>query len=109
MNSEEINRLRRSLDSAKDYLDARGEASWTDRMTSALNMIDRNDLSFVDDLYSRVAPTCEIESLFITEPKGQQSPMTEDQVNIVNNELADIINELTAALEPFWEKNNKTN
>jgi len=30
--------------------------------------------------------------------------MTEDQANIVNNELADIINELTAALEPFWDR-----
>lgn len=69
MNSEEISRLRRSLDSARDYLDARGETLWAERMTSAPDMISRDDLSFVDDLYLRVAPTCEIENLFITEPK----------------------------------------
>ena len=104
MNSEEINRLRRSLDAARDYLNARGETLWTNRMTSALDMINRNDLSFVDDLYLRVAPTCEIENLFITEPKEQRPPMTEDEANIVNDELADIINELSAALEAFLDR-----
>jgi len=104
MNSAEISRLRRSLNNARDYLNASGESLWTNRMTLALDMIRRNDLSFVNDLYSRVAPTCEIENLFITEPKEQRPPVTEDQANIINNELADIINELSAALEPFVDR-----
>jgi hypothetical protein len=104
MNSEEVSRLRSSLDATRDYLNSRGETLWADRMTLALDMINRNDFSFVGDLYSRVAPTCEIENLFITEPKEQWPPMMEDQANIVNNKLADIINELSSALEPFVDR-----
>ena len=104
MKSEQVNRLRRSLVVTRDYLVTRDETSWAEHMATALDMIDRDDFSFLDDLYSIVAPTCEIEDLFITEPGKQHPPLTEDEANAANNQLADIINELSASLEPFWDR-----
>ena len=78
------------------------------KMLNALEMIKKGDLTFVDDLYSKVADTCEIENLFITDPEKLSPPLTEDEASVRNKHFAEIINELSAALEIFWNrKHNK--
>ena len=104
---EELDRLTAALAAAQDYLTCRGEVAWSERMAAALDLIKRSDLSFVGDLYSRVADTCEIEDLFITDPQEHSPPLTETEANLVNDRFAEVINELSAALRPFWDREHK--
>jgi hypothetical protein len=102
MNDSKINRLLSALEVSRDYLKSRDENKWVEKMEHAIRCIKKDDLSFVDNLYSKVAPTCEIENLFITEPEDQSPPISEEDANRINSEFAEIINELSNSLQPYW-------
>ena len=109
MKMKETERLFAALRVTRDYLAGRNELIWSERMDAALDSLKLQNLSFVDGLYMKVADTGEIEELFITEPEKQNPPLSEDVANEINQKFANIINELSSALQYFWDQKHNHN
>lgn len=70
-------------------------SEWQSEARKAAEKIERNDFSFVESLWVRYAPTCDIDDLFITEYALEQ----EQEVNELNRQLAEAANKLFVLLE----------
>ena len=94
--------LKRALSKAADYFGKRGISDWQSEALNAIDKIENHDLSFVEGLWLKYAPTCEIDELLIIDA----APEDEVQANALNDELAEIANSTFAILDRI--KNEKT-
>ncbi|WKD48219.1 hypothetical protein [Microbulbifer spongiae] len=95
--------LKIALLEAASYFRSRGIPDWELEAQGAANKIKNDDFSFVEDLWIRYAPTCDIDDLLITEYAAED----EERVNKLNTQLAEIANKVFALLERVnCEKHN---
>ncbi|WP_444915930.1 hypothetical protein [Microbulbifer sp. TRSA007] len=87
--------LKIALFEAASYFRSRGIREWELEALGAVNKIERNDFSFLEDLWIKYAPTCDIDDLLVTEYATED----EDKVNKLNTQLAEIANKVFALLE----------
>ena len=95
------NELRNALKAAADYFAQTGNFEWESEARESLNKMENNDLSFVEDLWLKYAPTCDIDDLLITDYEPEDEP----KVNELNEKLAEIANSTFAALEKVKSEN----
>ena len=91
--------LLKELQNAADYFQFRGFTSGNEEVLIAIEKLKLNDYLFVEDMYFRCAPTCDIEKLFITE----YSEEDEAEVEKLNSQLATVINNTYSALSKIYE------
>lgn len=94
--------LKTALNNAAEYFGSRGITDWRSEALKAVQMLENGDLSFVERLWLKYAPTCEIDDLLIIDA----APEDEDKANALNDELAEIANSTFAILDRI--KNEKT-
>ena len=94
--------LKSALSKAADYFGKRGISDWQSEALNAIDKIEDHDFSFVEDLWLKYAPTCDIDDLLIIDA----APEDEDNANALNDELGEIANSTFAILDRF--KNEKT-
>ncbi|WP_144395653.1 hypothetical protein [Pleionea sediminis] len=94
--------LKTALNDAAEYFGSRGITDWRSEALKAVQMLESGDLSFVESLWLKYAPTCDIDDLLII----NADPEDEDKVNSLNAELAKIANRTFAILDRL--KNEKT-
>ncbi|WP_444898169.1 hypothetical protein [Microbulbifer sp. SSSA005] len=87
--------LKIALFEAASYFRSRGISAWELEALKAIKKIESNDFSFLEDLWIKYAPTCDIDDLLLTEYAAED----EDKVNKLNTQLAKIANEVFALLE----------
>lgn len=87
--------LQKSLERALSFFRCYGYSEWEKETTFALNLLQQNDFSFVENLWLKSAPTCAIDELIITDYKAEEEP----QINQHNTELALISNDLFRSLD----------
>ncbi|WP_444946551.1 hypothetical protein ACJJIP_07450 [Microbulbifer sp. VTAC004] len=87
--------LKIALLEAASYFRSRGIPEWELEALGAVNKIERNDFSFLEDLWIKYAPTCDIDDLLVTKYATED----EDKVNKLNTQLAEIANKVFALLE----------
>ena len=95
----DIEDLKNKLSDAHDLFVSRGIDDWASQAKEALEKIENNDYSFVDPLWLKFAPTGNIDDLIITMPELHDPPLSEEEANELNDELALIANETFAVLE----------
>ena len=93
--------LRNALNAAADYFAQTGNFEWEGEARESLNKMENNDLSFVENLWLKYAPTCDIDDLLITDYKPEDEP----KVNELNEKLAEIANSTFAALDKVKSEN----
>lgn len=89
--------LKKSLLVASEYFLQRGILEWANEASEAISKIENNDYSFVENLWLKYAPTCDIDDLIIT----IYEPEDEAKVNELNQGLADIANRTFALLDKY--------
>lgn len=87
--------LKIALIEAADYFKSRSIPGWESEAREAAKKVENNDFSFIESLWIKYAPTCDIDDLLITD----YEPENEDEVNRLNGKLAEIANKLFALLE----------
>ncbi|EKE69438.1 hypothetical protein [Gallaecimonas xiamenensis] len=85
-------KLKIALLEAADHFRVRGISEWESEARDAVNRLENDDLSFVEKMWLKYAPTCEVEDLLITDYEVE----AENEVNILNAQLAEIANKV------FW-------
>lgn len=93
--------LELALVKAAKYFEKRSLDEWSFEVNHALQQLEKSDYSFVESLWLKYAPTCEIDDLIIID----YSQEDEDLANQLNDELAEVANEAFSALDKF--KNNQ--
>jgi len=93
--------LTKTLKAAAEYFSQRGIADWELEARDAIQKIENNDFSFIESLWLKYAPTCDIDDLLITDYK----PEEEKAVNELNDKLAEIANSTFAALDKAKSEN----
>ncbi|MEN8258064.1 MAG: hypothetical protein ABFS09_09425, partial [Thermodesulfobacteriota bacterium] len=81
----------------------RGINDWAALTEQASNKLINNDFSFLEELWLKFAPTCDIDDLLIIMPQSHNPPLTEEEANELNEELAVIANETFSAIERVKE------
>jgi hypothetical protein len=99
--------LKKRLRDAHALFEKRGIYDWASLTKRALEKIKNDDYSFVEELWLKFAPTCDIDDLMITMPQLHDPPLSEEEANKLNDELALIANETFAALEKVKEINER--
>ena len=94
-----IDNLIKRIRDAHALFEKRGIDDWASLTKKALEKIEADDYSFVEELWLKFAPTCDIDDLIITMPQLHDPPLSEEEANELNDELALIANETFAALE----------
>ena len=102
----DIENLRIQLEEAKRLFTNQGYHDWIEEVDDALKRMDRNDFSFLERLWLKFAPTCEIDDLIIIAPHYHSPPLTQEQADELNDELASVANSTFAAIERI--KNTRT-
>lgn len=87
--------LKIALAEAADYFDSRSISEWASEARETVKQVEQGDFSFVECLWVKYAPTCDIDDLLITE----YSPDQEEKVNELNSQLAKVANKLFALFE----------
>ena len=95
----DIENLRIQLEEAKRLFEKQGYHDWIAEVDNALKMMDQNDFSFLESLWLKFAPTCEIDDLIIIAPHFHSPPLTQQQADELNDELARVANSTFAAIE----------
>ena len=88
-------KLKNALIEVADYFETRGISDWECEARESAKKIERGDFSFVERLWLKYAPTCDVDNLLITE----YSPEQEARVSELNSQLAELANKLFALLE----------
>jgi len=91
----EINELSKALSAAAKYFDSRGFSLWANEARDSIERISAGDISIIEKLYLKYAPTCEVEELFITEYELAD----EEKINELNQALSEVIKNTYWALE----------
>ncbi|MBV1907814.1 MAG: hypothetical protein KUG78_00740 [Kangiellaceae bacterium] len=94
--------LKNALDNAAKYFGKRSISDWRDEALKAVQMLENNDFSFVESMWLKYAPTCEIDELLIIDA----APEDEERANSLNDELAEVANRTFAILDRL--KNERT-
>jgi hypothetical protein len=90
-----MSQLSKALVNTRDYFFSRAFSDWVTLLDDAIKLEQSNDYSFVHGLWCKFGDTCDVDNLFITEYESAH----EDQINILNAELAERINMLFSALD----------
>ena len=102
----DIENLRIQLEEAKRLFERQGYHDWIAEVDDALKRMDQDDFSFLERLWLKFAPTCEIDDLIIIAPHFHSPPLTQEQADQLNDELARVANSTFAAIERI--KNTRT-
>lgn len=102
----DIENLRIQLEAAKRLFKKQGYHDWIAEVDDALKRMDQDDFSFLERLWLKFAPTCEIDDLIIIAPHYHSPPLTQEQADELNDELARVANSTFAAIERI--KNTRT-
>ena len=95
----DVDTLRIQLIEAKKLFKKLGYYDWIADVSDALKRFDRGDFSFLEKLWLKFAPTCDIDDLIIIAPHLHQPPLTQEQADQLNDELSKVANETFAALD----------
>jgi len=93
--------LKNVLKNAAEYFSNREYSIWEKEALDAIECINKEDFSFVEKLWLKYAPTCEIDDLIIT----NYDPDEEEKVNELNAQLAEIANTVFNVLDKYKDKN----
>jgi hypothetical protein len=100
----DVENLRIQLKEAKRLFEKQGYHDWIAEVDDALKKMDRDDFSFLERLWLKFAPTCEIDDLIIIAPHLHSPPLTQQQADELNDELARVANSTFAAIESVKNK-----
>ena len=100
----DIENLRIQLETAKRLFEKQGYYDWTKEVSDALDQMNQDDFSFLERLWLKFAPTCDIDDLIIIAPHLHVPPLTPEQADELNDELAKVANETFAAIERVRNK-----
>jgi len=100
----DIENLRIQLEGAKRLFEKQGYHDWTKEVSDALDRMDQGDFSFLERLWLKFAPTCDIDDLIIIAPHLHVPPLTQEQADQLNDELAKVANATFAAIEGVRNK-----
>jgi len=95
----DVDNLRIQLSEAKKMFEKFGYHDWIADVSDGLKRLDRSDFSFLEKLWLKFAPTCDIDDLIIIAPHLHQPPLTQEQADMLNDELSKVANETFAALD----------
>lgn len=95
----DVDTLRIQLIEAKMLFEKLGYHDWIADVSDGLKRLDRDDLSFLEKLWLKFAPTCDIDDLIIIAPHLHQPPLTQEQADKLNDELSKVANGTFAALD----------
>ncbi len=87
--------LKQSLEKALALFESCGFSEWVHESSESLRKLEQGDFSFVEPMWLRCAPTCEIDNLFSINASEEE----QENANKLNNELASVANSLFAALD----------
>ena len=87
--------LKQNLEKALTLFERRGFVEWASEMADALFKLKNQDFSFVEPLWLKCGPTCEIDDLYLVNVQEKD----QDSANQLNDELAQITNSLFASLD----------
>ena len=90
-----MSQLSKALVDTRDYFFSRVFSDWVTLLDEAIELEQSNDYSFVHSLWCKFGDTCDVDNLFITEYESAY----EDQINVLNAELAEKVNFLFSALD----------
>ena len=100
----DIENLRTQLEAAKRLFEKQGYYDWTKEVSDALDRMNQDDFSFLERLWLKFAPTCDIDDLIIIAPHLHVPSLTPEQADALNDELAKVANETFAAIERVRDK-----
>ena len=95
-----MSELSKELRKTRDYFEERGFTDWVAPITDAIVQEQSGDYSFVDSLWLKFGDTCEVDNLLITD----YEPEKEDEVNVLNSDLAQCVNSLFLVLDDIVQK-----
>ncbi len=95
----DVDNLRIQLIEAKKLFEKLGYHDWIAEVSDASKRLDRDDFAFLEKLWLKFAPTCDIDDLIIIAPHLHQPPLTQEQADRLNDELSKVANETFAALD----------
>ncbi len=94
----DVDILHLQLIEAKRLFEKLGYDDWKADVSDCLERLDRKDFSFLEKLWLKFAPTCDIDDLIIIAPHLHQPPLTQEQANKLNDELSKVANGTFAAI-----------
>jgi hypothetical protein len=73
-----VDNLIKRIRDAHALFEKRGIDDWASLTRKALEKIETDDYSFVEELWLKFAPTCDIDDLLITMPQLHDPPLSEE-------------------------------
>ena len=95
-----LKELNNSLLEASRYFESRGFYTWSEEAEESITQLNKGDKKLAEKLLLKYAPTCEVESLFITE----YDESCEMEVIEKNEQLSGVIQNVYWALEHFLDE-----
>ncbi len=93
----DIEQLQVQLKRAKRLFEKIGCRDWVRDVTDALEKIDKDDFGFLEDLWLKFAR--DVDHLVLIAPRLHDPPLTEEEADALNGELADVANATFSALD----------
>ena len=94
--------LKQSLEKALSLFENRAFDEWVHEISESLRKLESRDFSFIEPLWLKCAPTCEIDDLYLIDVSEKE----QENATKLNDELAKVANSLFAALDK--KRNEKT-
>ncbi len=93
----DIDRLQIQLTKAKKVFQKLGCKDWEEDVSRALGRLNCDDFSFLEELWLKFAR--DVDNLVLIAPQLHDPPMSEEEADRLNGELADVANATFAALD----------
>ena len=94
--------LKQSLEKALSLFENRAFDEWVHEISESLRKLESRDFSFIEPLWLKCAPTCEIDDLYLIDVSEKE----QENATKLNDELAKVANSLFAVLDK--KRNEKT-
>jgi len=95
-------KLKQSLEKALSLFENRAFDEWVHEISESLRKLESRDFSFIEPLWLKCAPTCEIDDLYLIDVSEKE----QENATKLNDELAKVANSLFAVLDK--KRNEKT-
>ncbi len=93
----DVEYLQVQLEAAKNVFDKLGHQDWVTDVSNALEKLEKDDFSFLENLWLKFAR--DVDQLILIAPQLHDPPLTEEQADALNGELAEVANATFVALD----------